>query len=136
MVSAERPLDDDSTNFDAALFRLCDEPFQISFRAVGERRHGPQAGDQSFHSSWIQRLRSFEPSPNIGALNWTTTAPSPTPEATRFTEPWRTSPTTKIRVTWFSSRPDHDRASKKAASSRCEKVGTGKNEAALVAINR
>jgi hypothetical protein len=46
--------DDDSTNFDAALFRLCDEPFQISFRLIRERRHGPQAGDQGFHSGWIQ----------------------------------------------------------------------------------
>ncbi len=37
-------------------------------------------------------------------MNCTATDPSPTPEATRFTEPWRTSPTAKIPGTLVSSR--------------------------------
>ena len=37
-------------------------------------------------------------------MNCTATDPSPTPEATRFTEPWRTSPTAKMPGTLVSSR--------------------------------
>src|SRR5216684_3523447 len=37
-------------------------------------------------------------------MNCTATDPSPTPEATRFIEPWRTSPTAKIPGTLVSSK--------------------------------
>src|SRR6266704_3132993 len=93
----------DFANVHATLFRLRDEPFEVRLRLVRERRHRPQLGDQGFHSCLIQRFAHWTLA-RYWCMNCTTTAPSPTPEATRLTEPWRTSPTTKIPGTLVSSK--------------------------------
>ena len=69
-------------------------------------------------------------------MNCTATDPSPTPEATRFTEPWRTSPTAKMPGTLVSRRKGS--RSSVHPLGRCPsrmKVGTGQNETALVALD-
>ncbi len=69
-------------------------------------------------------------------MNWTTTAPSPTPEATRFTEPWRTSPTTKMPGTLVSSKPgSRSKRPGSGALAIAEEVRAGENKTALVALD-
>src|SRR5437870_1142497 len=94
----------DSAYFDTALLRLRDKPFEIGLRLVRERRNFPQFADQGFHPCLIERFAHWTFA-RYWCMNCTTTAPSPTPEATRLTEPWRTSPTTKIPGTLVSSNP-------------------------------
>src|SRR5580658_10306735 len=69
-------------------------------------------------------------------MNCTATDPSPTPEATRFTEPCRTSPTAKIPGTFVSRRKGSRSSTQPLGCSPSFRIGTGQNESALVALNQ
>src|SRR6266446_707244 len=103
-VSRSAFRDCDSPDFDTALLRLGNKTFQIVLGLVCERGHFTQIGNKSFQTSSIRRCAHWTFA-KYWCMNCTTTAPSPTPEATRLTEPWRTSPTTKIPGTLVSSKP-------------------------------
>ncbi len=55
-VSRSAFRDCDSTNFDTALLRLGDKPFQIVLGLVCERGHFTQIGNKSFQTSSIRRF--------------------------------------------------------------------------------
>ena len=62
--------------------------------------------------------------------------PSPTPEATRLTEPWRTSPATKMPGTLVSSRKgSRSEVPPLGALAVAHQVGAGQDEAVLVALD-
>ena len=69
-------------------------------------------------------------------MNCTATDPSPTPEATLFTEPWRTSPTAKRPGTFVSKQ---ERISVELPALRvfsvADQVGAGQNESVLVTLD-
>src|SRR5215217_3718081 len=74
-------------------------PTHLLVRALLEQERGLQLGNQRL-------VHHFAPtSARYRWTNETAIAPSPTPEATRFTEPCRTSPTTKIPGTLVSNNP-------------------------------
>jgi hypothetical protein len=69
-------------------------------------------------------------------MNCTATDPSPTPEATRFMEPCRTSPTAKIPGTLVSSRNGIAVVRPALRTSPvANKVGPSQQETALVALD-
>src|SRR5205807_6043928 len=88
----------------APLFALRDKPFEIVPGLIRERQDFSQIRHQGFDSRLIHHAAHWTFA-RYWCMNCTTTAPSPTPEATRLTEPWRTSPTTKIPGTLVSSNP-------------------------------
>src|SRR5437588_446270 len=87
----------------APLFALRDKPFEIVPGLIRERQDFSQIRHQGFDSRLIHHAAHWTFA-RYWCMNCTTTAPSPTPEATRLTEPWRTSPTTKIPGTLVSSK--------------------------------
>src|SRR5215467_963108 len=68
-------------------------------------------------------------------MNCTATDPSPTPEATRFTEPWRTSPTAKMPGTLVSSRKGSRSSVQPLGRAPLHKRSGPVDKSAIVALN-